>query len=134
MKSVNQSTSRIQTKAIMTTIDSRIIIDSIDGIAAKKFTRADYDDLGDTSLMGYLYGAGYKDICGVLGEPEEEDCDKVPVLWGIKFDDGLVVSIYAWEIDPSEVSTNREWNIGGRDSEAITRVGTLFPSFKIWKA
>jgi hypothetical protein len=103
-----------------------------------KFVRAEWPDLDSTCLKAYLLGANYRDLTSVLGKPEDDDGGepKVPVFWGIKMEDGFVVTIYAWRMSKWEaMSTNDEWNIGGNseatEDEVAVHVQQLFPAFKV---
>lgn len=79
-------------------------------------------DISGTSLKGYLR-ANYQALVEVFGEPIAGDIeDKVSCEWDVLFDDGTISSIYSWKnygMDPRDVLN---WNIGGRDKNAVARV------------
>lgn len=75
-------------------------------------------DPSGTSLQGYLYSS-YKNIVKVYGLPLEGDY-KTDAEWIIKWEDGLIGTIYNWKNgknylgeDGLEVEDITEWNIGG---------------------
>lgn len=80
-----------------------------------------------TSFQGYLLSS-YENIVRVYGDPMEGDY-KTDVEWVIKWEDGLVGTIYNWKNGKNylgekglEVEDITEWNIGGAKKIVETRI------------
>lgn len=80
-----------------------------------------------TCLQGYLY-CHYNDIVKIYGPPLLVD-DKSDVEWVIKWEDGLVGTIYNWKNgknylgnDGLKVEDINEWHIGGKTKIVKTRI------------
>jgi len=84
-------------------------------------------DVNMTSLCGYVE-TSYDRIVEVFGEPTYlgSGDDKVDFEWNIKFDDGVVATIYNWkDYDggwKAMLTDNYCWHIGGRNSIAVSNV------------
>jgi hypothetical protein len=91
------------------------------------------DASNGTSLRGYVK-ATRAEIEAVFGAPTWDDGDvneKVTTEWVIRFDSGVVATIYDWkryELGKPETEERIEWNIGGHDAEAWQEV-----SVALWK-
>lgn len=70
-------------------------------------------------------------IEAVFGAPTydtDDNFDKVMTEWVIAFDNGTVATIYDWkryESGPVGMDELYDWHIGGRDSDAVTKVKSL---------
>jgi len=82
-------------------------------------------DINGTWLQGYTV-ATRRELEATFGAPcFEGEGDKTTTEWAIRFDDGVVASIYDWkryEMGAPEMDERIEWNIGGRDPLAVERV------------
>lgn len=95
-------------------------------------------DINMTGLMGYCYNlTRYNDIVAVFGEPTTGDEYKVDAEWIIKFDDGLIATIYNYKTGKNylgkqglsvEFLSGDSWHIGGRDKVVVDRVNSLLKS------
>ncbi len=91
-------------------------------------TTSNWDEIGCTSLMGYV-DTSYKQLKKVFGDPDEGDGYKVDAEWNIVFEDGTVATIYNYKDGknyngPSGTATTKitDWHIGGCDEKAVERV------------
>lgn len=70
-----------------------------------------------TSLKGYLPAdIPVERIAEVFG-PSDGPGDKTDFEWAIRFDDGLVATIYDYK--------GCRWHVGGRDHQVVERVAEL---------
>jgi hypothetical protein len=92
----------------------------------KHTTLTDTREANGTSLKGYVHTT-YGHLLEVFGEPTayESGDDKVTCEWVIKFEDGLVATIYDWKMGRTPTGFY-EWHIGGRNSEVVGRIRELF--------
>lgn len=90
------------------------------------FTTQDaWEDVGGTSLQGYIENISYHKLVETFGQPFGGDGYKIDVEWAVKFSDGTVATIYNWKngpnycgedgIDPKYIRT---WNVGGHGPKA----------------
>jgi len=96
-------------------------------------THNDIDiDTSETHLQGYI-NTDYDTLVELFGEPFENDGEyKTDVEWEIKFEDGVISTIYNWKngknylgndgIDISEMS---EFNVGGFEKKSLTNIEGL---------
>jgi len=102
----------------------------------KTHNDCDIETVG-TSLMGYI-DASYAELVEVLGEPTEGDDYKVDANWHIlNMDTGESATIYNYKDGKNYNGRNgtpkteiRDWHIGGRSSEAVKLVKSLFPDHR----
>ena len=92
-------------------------------------------NIDGTHLQGYIE-ADYNDLCAMFGEPTEGDALKVDAEWMLRFDDGMVATIYNWKNGPNYLGSEgkpvhkiTQWNVGGHTKEAHERVQQLIASF-----
>lgn len=88
--------------------------------------------IGNTSLQGYVQ-ANFSDLVELFGTQMDGDEYKTDAEWWVKFDDGVVATIYNYkdginymgeeEGIPTEEITN--WHVGGKTNEAFRRVKSL---------
>lgn len=88
-------------------------------------------DINFTHLQGYV-NADYATLCEVFGKPQEGDGCKVDAEWWVRFDDGLVATIYNWKnglnymgARGTPVEQIDVWHIGGHSAEAAIRIKAL---------
>ena len=82
-----------------------------------------------TYLQG-LIEASYWDIVEALGVPIDGDGYKVDWEWNLKFDDGLVATVYnyksgpnyGYDRKPEDIPT---WHIGGDRLEVVDRIKNI---------
>ena len=81
-----------------------------------------------TSLQGYIT-VPYQKLIETFGKPEEGDGYKVDAEWVIEFEDGTIATIYNWKNGKNycgssglPVSRIEEWNVGGKDKDAVKKV------------
>lgn len=86
--------------------------------------------IAGTCLQGYAMTEYYR-IVELFGRPKNGDGYKTDVEWVIRFEDGLVATIYNWKNGPAycgddfKVEYINEWNIGGSSEEAVKRITKL---------
>jgi hypothetical protein len=82
-------------------------------------------DINGTYLQGEVM-ATRKELISVFGNPTEyPEGDKVTTEWCIKFDNGLVASIYDWkryEQGAPELDEIYDWHIGGTSVDVVSLV------------
>jgi hypothetical protein len=92
-------------------------------------------DTNGTHLQGYI-NCSYDDLTTALGYPLEDGFDdyKCDAEWNIKFDNGLVATIYNWKNGKNYLGDQglnlcdmTQWNIGGHNPEVVERVMDLIP-------
>lgn len=89
--------------------------------------------ISGTCLQGYVI-APYHKILELFGRPMEGDGYKTDVEWIVRFEDGLIATIYNWKNGPAycgdgmSVSLIDEWNIGGTSKDAVERITQLIES------
>jgi hypothetical protein len=81
-------------------------------------------DINGTHLQGYVH-LKYEQLVAAFGQPTEADGYKVDAEWGLRFDDGEIVTIYNWKngknycgpdgLRPEEIT---EWHVGGHNARA----------------
>jgi hypothetical protein len=81
-----------------------------------------------TSLTGYITTTR-AELENVFGKPSHESFpspyEKVTAEWGIKFDNGVVATIYDWkryELGTPSFNEVYEWHVGGNAPEATSLV------------
>jgi hypothetical protein len=96
-----------------------------------KFKKADINDICGSSLQGYIT-EDYNKLVEVFGEPTDSDGYKIDAEWMLKFDDGVVATIYNYKdgknyngSDGLDVEDITNWHIGGFDNEVIKRIQDL---------
>ena len=72
-----------------------------------------------TSLKGHIVTT-YAELVEKFGEPNKGS-DKTTVEWRLDFEDGTVATIYDWKYEVTPMHKT-EWNIGGKNSDAVFRV------------
>jgi|APGre2960657373_1045057.scaffolds.fasta_scaffold98262_2 hypothetical protein len=72
-----------------------------------------------TSLKGHIVTT-YAELVEKFGEPNSGS-DKTTVEWRLDFADGTVATIYDWKYGETPMHKT-EWNIGGKNSDAVFRV------------
>jgi hypothetical protein len=92
------------------------------------FTKAHFSDINGTCLQGEL-DVSYKELVKAFGKPEQGDGYKVDAEWMLKFDNGVVATIYNYKNGKSYLgkegtatSKIRDWHIGGYDKRAVIAV------------
>jgi len=86
----------------------------------------------DTTLQGYI-ACSYTHIVDVLGPPEAGSSDnKTTANWSIKFDDGIIATIYDWKVGTAYLGKTGitpeqvlEWCVGGYTSQALHNTQAL---------
>jgi hypothetical protein len=61
----------------------------------------------------------------VFGNPLTGDGYKTRAEWVIKFDDGVVATIYDWKQYHCPVHEVTTWNIGGHDKDVVYRIADI---------
>ena len=89
----------------------------------KNYRKATQKDIMFTGLQGYIT-TDYKTLVKKLGKPHITGGDKTTVEWQLKFDNGVIATIYDWKYGktPKHIC---QWNIGGEDYKAVTMVREL---------
>lgn len=87
-----------------------------------------YNNVG-TCLQGYTGKLTRAEIENVFGSPWESDGDggdgKVTTEWIIRFEDGMLATIYDWkryEQGAPRANELYDWHIGGETSDAVELV------------
>lgn len=85
-----------------------------------------------TYFQGELSGVSYDTLCWYFGDPDVGDDYKVSVEWRVRFEDGLIATVYDWKTAPSycdqdgvDACDQTEWHIGGLTPEVVGRIQTL---------
>jgi hypothetical protein len=73
-----------------------------------------------TSLQGHIVTT-YFELVEKFGEPDFIGGDKITAEWALEFADGTVATIYDWKYGDTPMYKT-EWNIGGKNKEAVYRV------------
>lgn len=94
----------------------------------EKFTTKNVNSSG-TALEGYVTTTRAQ-IEEVLGTPQEnhDSYEKVTTEWSIKFDDGLIATIYDWKRYGSGAPLDNEryeWHVGGTNENVLPRVSKI---------
>jgi len=82
-----------------------------------------------SSLQGHFDQAmTYQEVASVIGEAtNNENIDnKVNWEWVLKFDDGVIATIYNYKDNYRGKDAKRVWHIGGEDRVVVERVNELF--------
>ena len=78
-----------------------------------------------SSLRGHIQTT-LANLIDVFGEPTRfGEGDKVTVQWEVRFDNGIVATIYDWKrykLGTPGLHESEEYNIGGFDFDAVTLV------------
>lgn len=93
-------------------------------------THNEYDiNTNGCSHQGTLRGVLYQTLVDKLGPPNKGDEYKVDAMWDLRWEDGVVCTIYNWKDGPSyndgggtPVKQITEWHIGARNILDIVRV------------
>ena len=89
-----------------------------------------YVDSCNTWLQGYIE-CSYQDLVNVFGEEQSTNFDnyKSDAEWDIRFQDGLVATIYNYKDGKNYCGSEglekvdlTEWHIGGQNSEVLDRI------------
>jgi len=90
-----------------------------------KFTKG--ANVNMTGLRGYVE-ANLGELCEVFGKPDhgpnDHNLDKTTCEWHLKFEDGLVASIYDYKVGYTPMGTY-EWHIGGHEDVVVSRIQEL---------
>jgi hypothetical protein len=83
---------------------------------------------GGTWLQGVLT-AKYQELVDLFGKPGESDGYKVDAEWRIRFEDGVIATVYNWKDgknycgkDGTPTEQIESWHIGGTSTKAVDRV------------
>ena len=85
-----------------------------------EFRRADVDNIGGTSLRGYIHTTFWH-LVSVFGDPHLVNGDKTNAEWILIFNDGTIATIYDWK-EPTVPLGYHNWHIGGLSQDAVQRV------------
>jgi hypothetical protein len=84
-------------------------------------------DASGTHLQGYIL-CHYTDLVAAFGA-HEPGSDKTDAEWVIRFEDGLIGTIYNWKNGQNyngrhgtPITAIRDWNIGGMKKEVVQRI------------
>lgn len=88
-----------------------------------------YVPTNGTSLKGYTI-ATYYELVELFGEPTQGDPAKTQAEWEIEFEDGTMATIYDWKMYGIPVEQIGEWNIGGKDSQAVELVEQVIQAYR----
>jgi hypothetical protein len=80
-------------------------------------------DTNGTSLQGYVFTT-YSYLRDILGEPNQDNCDKVTCYWDIEFSDRSVATIYDWKTNSTPLGSYH-WHIGGKAPRSVEQVSKL---------
>ena len=79
-------------------------------------------DATGTSYKGTIH-TKYSTLVAKFGPAGEGTSDgKTQAEWAIRFENGVVATIYDWKQYDTPVEQVTEWNIGGYDNRALTYV------------
>ena len=96
------------------------------------YTKGEQGDSDATSFKGTVK-MGYDNMVKIFGEPHSEGfyIEKIRFEWILKFEDGIVATIYDWkeDISPKEQKGLVEWHIGGHQSKAYYRVSAIINNY-----
>lgn len=88
-------------------------------------------DAMDTSYKGCL-DVSFSTLVDIFGPPSIADEFKVDAQWLIKFEDGLVATIYNWKNGRNyrqqsglDVEDIKDWNVGGKKEEVVDRINSI---------
>lgn len=88
-------------------------------------------NINGTCLQGEIE-ATYEELTNLFGAPHGGDGYKVDAEWEIKFDDGLVATVYNWKDgknycgeEGTPVEQITDWHVGGDKTAAVQRVQIL---------
>ena len=73
------------------------------------------ESTGGTYLQGHLH-VTYDELVAEFGEPTHVDDGKTQVEWAMKFEDGVVATIYDWKTYDMPATTH--WHVGGFTKDA----------------
>ena len=98
-----------------------------------KFKRfKDWSKTNGTSRVGQMQ-ISYDQLVEKLGEPDEVDDYKTDAEWDLKFEDGVIASIYNYKNGRNYLGPRGPakeditlWNIGGHSMKASEKVKELF--------
>jgi hypothetical protein len=82
--------------------------------------------LNGTMMVGTMQ-AQLRQLTQVFGQPMSND-PRVAAEWRLRFDDGLVASIYTWNQPLPEQDAVATWRIGGAGQFMVARVHEVFRS------
>jgi hypothetical protein len=84
--------------------------------------------ISGTCLQGQIT-AKYDELVALFGKPTDGDGYKVDAEWNVRFDDGVVASIYNWKDGPNYCGAEgtpahkiTDWHIGGETKRAVDQV------------
>jgi hypothetical protein len=86
--------------------------------------------INGTGLQGYIK-VDYDVLRRAFGEPNDGDAYKIDAQWVLRFEDGMVATIYNYKTGRNYAGsrgggtpTNRivDWHIGGKNPEVVERV------------
>lgn len=87
-----------------------------------------YVPIDGTHLQGYVT-ATFGKLRATFGEPMDGDGHKVDAEWHVKFDSGVIATVYNWKNgraylgeDGKSVLEINEWNVGGHSKDAATMI------------
>lgn len=108
--------------------------DRIDELVEPEATQAD-EDVGfrGTRRVGTLRSTSRKELRRHFGEPDGP-FGKITYQWVVRFPGGTVATIYDYHKSNRHVSEDKpvDWNIGGRDSEAVELLSYLGLNAEGW--
>jgi hypothetical protein len=83
-----------------------------------------YAEISGSSLKGYLpRGTTYAALVALFGPPVfEGDGDKVLAEWVLRFEDGLIATVYDYKNYGVPVESVIDWHIGGFEPSTVHRV------------
>lgn len=88
-------------------------------------------DINGTSLQGCVI-VGYDVLNAIFGEPTIGDGYKTDAEWYLRFENGLVATIYNWKNGPNYLGADgqsvhqiTEWNIGGHNHRVAELINQL---------
>lgn len=90
---------------------------------------APWQEVNGSHLQGYI-DISFDELIERLGEPHDENGDKVQAEWALKFEDGTIATIYDYK-EFRRVENVTHWHIGGHSRDAVTAIRSLFPNHKV---
>ena len=89
----------------------------------KTHNQDDLININGTHLQGCIV-TNYYALERIFGKPitGQSGDGKVQAEWDLKFEDGLIGTIYDWKEYGTPVHNVQTWHIGGHDSEVVDRI------------
>ncbi|CAK0739292.1 hypothetical protein CCP2SC5_1010003 [Azospirillaceae bacterium] len=97
-----------------------------DAMKKPTFSIINPDNINDPTCRKGVIKARYADLIATFGRPSNNNGYKTQAEWWVRFEDGVIASIYDYKFEGVSLEQNTDWHVGGhirdRAAQAVHNV------------